>query len=67
MDLEVDGNYISKLEYVIVLSLPTRRKKCLMLTVNRAALIHEGANGVMDPEKIGVVVAGIVAGEVLRE
>ncbi|KAJ3568151.1 hypothetical protein NP233_g5899 [Leucocoprinus birnbaumii] len=47
LDLEVDGNYISKLE---------------------AALFHtEGVDGIADPEKIGVLVAGIVAGEVLRE
>ncbi|KXN83986.1 putative RNA helicase SDE3 [Leucoagaricus sp. SymC.cos] len=46
LDLEVDGNYISKLE---------------------AALVHAGADGTVDPEKFGALVAGIVAGEVLRE
>ncbi|KAF5353338.1 hypothetical protein D9756_008084 [Leucocoprinus leucothites] len=47
VDLEVDGNYISKLE---------------------AALYHaDGVDETADPEKIGVLVAGIVAGEVLRE
>lgn len=38
-----------------------------MLYINRAALLHEGSDAMVDPEKIGVVIAGIVAGEVLRE
>ncbi|KAF9451324.1 P-loop containing nucleoside triphosphate hydrolase protein [Macrolepiota fuliginosa MF-IS2] len=46
LDLDVDGNYISKLE---------------------ASLVHNETGGAVDPEKIGVVIAGIVAGEVLRE
>lgn len=33
----------------------------------RASLIHAGTDGGVDPERIGVVVAGLVAGEVLRE
>jgi hypothetical protein len=35
--------------------------------MNRAVLLHEGSDGVVDPERIGAAIAGIVAGEVLRE